>query len=155
VKKLYCLTPPPGIAVRDWVHEFWRDLDTKIAGVPKTPTIGAGKRTTKKNLEQWNDLVIELAAWTQHKVVAIHPFCEGNGRMARLMTNLILTRFGLQSTDIKYEGEDKERYLKALCAIDRDNDFRRLKQLIVSGVYRSYEKLLAAQKRAKSAVGNK
>jgi hypothetical protein len=39
--------------------------------------------------------------------------------------------------------------------VDRDKDFRRLKQLIVSGMYRSYEKLLAAQKRAKSAVGNK
>jgi len=75
--------------------------------------------------------------------------------MARLMTNLILYRFGLQPTNVKYEGDDKERYLRALCAIDYENDFRPLKQLIVQGMYHSYEQLLAAQKRAKSLRDNK
>lgn len=155
IKKLRCMTPPPGTAVRSRMYEFWRELDTRISAMPHKPAKASGKKTTKKNLERWNDQVVDLAAWTQYKMAAIHPFVEGNGRMARLMTNLVLYRFELQPTDIKYEGEDKERYLKALCAIDRKNDFRPLKQLIVQGMYRSYEQLLAAQKRAKSAVDNK
>jgi fido (protein-threonine AMPylation protein) len=155
VEKLRCLTPPPGTAVRNRMYEFWRELDTKIAALPSKPAKASGKKEAKKSLAHWNDQVLDLAAWTQYKMAAIHPFAEGNGRMARLMTNLILYRFGLQPTDIKYEGDNKERYLKALCAIDRRNDFRFLKQLIVQGIYRSYQKLLAAQKRAKSAVGNK
>jgi len=155
VKKLRCMTPPPGTAVRNRMYEFWHELDTKIAAMPDKPAKASSKKTIKKNLEQWNDQIVDLAAWTQHKVASIHPFAEGNGRMARLMTNLILYRFGLQPTDIKYEGENKERYLNALCAIDRENDFRPLKQLIMKGMYRSYGQLLAAQKRAKSAVENK
>jgi fido (protein-threonine AMPylation protein) len=155
VEKLRCIKPPPGTAVQNHMYAFWSELDAKISGTPAKPAKASGKKTAKKNLEKWNDQVIDLAAWTQYKMVAIHPFAEGNGRMARLMTNLILYRFGLQPTDIKYEGENKERYLDALCAIDHKNDFRPLKQLIVSGMYRSYEKLYAAQKRAKSAAGNK
>jgi len=149
VKKLRCLTPPLGTAVRNRMYEFWRDFDTKISSIPKGPARGSGAKAKKRNLEAWNNFVIDLAVWTQYKMVAIHPFCEGNGRMARLMTNLVLYRFGLQPTDIKYEGEDKERYLKALCSIDRKNDFRPLRQLIVSGMYSSYRQLLAAQERAK------
>jgi len=155
VKKLRCMTPPPGSMVREQMYAFWHELDAKIAAVPTKPAKASGKKTTKKNLEIWNDQIVDLAAWTQYKMAAIHPFAEGNGRMARIMTNLILYRFGLQPTDIKYEGENKEHYLEALCTIDRKNDFRPLKQLIVRGIYRSYGQLLAAKERAKSAAGNK
>ena len=155
IKKLRCMTPPPGIAVQGRMYEFWYELDAKISAMPTKPAEARGKKTKKKNLELWNDQVIGLAAWTQYKMAAIHPFADGNGRMARIMTNLILYRFGLQPTDIKYEGENKERYLEALCAIDHENDFRPLKQLIVKGIYRSYGQLLAAQKRAKAVAGNK
>ncbi len=51
---------------------------------------------------------------TDQKIVLIE--FEGNDRMARFMTNLVLYRFGLQPTSIKHEGENKERYLRALCA---------------------------------------
>ena len=41
------------------------------------------------------EAVIELAAWAHSEWVRIHPFCNGNGRIARLLTNAILMRYGL------------------------------------------------------------
>ena len=38
--------------------------------------------------------VIELAAWAHSEWVRIHPFSNGNGRTARLLTNAILMRYG-------------------------------------------------------------
>ena len=66
--------------------------------------------------------------------------------MARIMTNLILHRFKLQPTDIKYEGENKTAYLNALCKIDREGDYRQLRQLIIKGMIASYRRLVTAQK---------
>lgn len=39
--------------------------------------------------------VIELAAWAHSEWVRIHPFGNGNGRTARILTNAILMRYGL------------------------------------------------------------
>jgi hypothetical protein len=41
------------------------------------------------------EAVIELAAWAHSEWVRIHPFCNGNGRIARSLTNAILMRYGL------------------------------------------------------------
>jgi hypothetical protein len=41
------------------------------------------------------EAVIELAAWAHSEWLRIHPFCIGNGRIARLLTNAILMRYGL------------------------------------------------------------
>jgi fido (protein-threonine AMPylation protein) len=41
------------------------------------------------------EAVIELAAWTHSEWVRIHPFCNGNGRTARMLANAILMRYGL------------------------------------------------------------
>ena len=43
---------------------------------------------------------LELAALTHQKFVFIHPFVDGNGRVARLLMNLVLLRFGYPITII-------------------------------------------------------
>ncbi len=154
IKKLKCIIPPPGIAVQNKMYEFWRELDTKLAQVPQKQK-GGSQKELKKTLEERNAIVIDLAAWTQHKITSIHPFCEGNGRMARLMTNLVLYRHEFQPTDIKYEGENKEIYRDALCAIDRRGDYRLLSQLIVRGIITSYKKLVETQKKAAAKAKQK
>ena len=146
IKKLKYIEPPLGTAVQVRIYEFWREFDNRLSQIPNHPK-GKGK-TYRKTLGHRNDAVVDLAAWTQHQMAAIHPFCEGNGRMARMMTNLILYRFKLQPTDIKYEGENKVAYLDALGAIDRNGDYRSLKQLIIKGMITSYRRLVAAKKRA-------
>lgn len=55
---------------------------------------------------------VELAALFHYRYIRIHPFEDGNGRMARLMSNYILLRHGW--TMIVVRSRKKEEYLDAL-----------------------------------------
>ncbi len=135
-KKLTCIEPPPGRLVKERIYAFWRELDAKLSVIPRHP-----RARTRTQMKKWRNEVFDVAAWAQHQVAAIHPFCEGNGRMARLMTNVILSRYRLPSGQVKYDKkEDKERYLAALCQADTYNDYERLKELIIKSVYEAYVK---------------
>ena len=62
---------------------------------------------------------IELAAFFHHKFVYIHPFLDGNGRTARLLTNVILIGNGYPFTvPLKV---DRPQYLRALSEADHGN----------------------------------
>jgi Fic family protein len=51
--------------------------------------------------------------------VWIHPFKDYNGRVARLLTNLIALNFGLPALEIKAEtGADRQKYIEAMQAAD-------------------------------------
>jgi fido (protein-threonine AMPylation protein) len=145
VKKLACLEPPPGVAVTERFHSAWGDFECRLAKIPLVhPTDGEGARTV---LEE----IFDLATWGQYQIAATHPFCDGNGRMARLVTNMVLIRFGLPPSRVKYEGEDKNRYLNALCQIDRHGDYELLKQLILSGSLETLEKEEKRRREAQQA----
>lgn len=55
------------------------------------------------------------------KLVTIHPWADGNGRMARLLMNWMQFEFGLIPSRIL--AEDKEEYIKALVATREQEDF--------------------------------
>lgn len=138
VKKLQCIEPPLGKVVEERMHAFWREMDNKVASLPRRSPRGESKSVRVKRRE-WNNSVIECATWVHHQITAIHPFCEGNGRMARIMNNVILRRFGLQPSDIRHLGDDKPRYLDALCQIDRAEDYLPLKRIVAEGMRTTYE----------------
>ena len=62
---------------------------------------------------------LELIAEHHARFERIHPFLDGNGRTGRLVTNLVLLRFGYPPALI-YK-RDRERYLMALRRADRDD----------------------------------
>jgi hypothetical protein len=39
--------------------------------------------------------ILDLAAWAHSEWVRIHPFANGNGRIARILANFVLIRYGL------------------------------------------------------------
>ena len=59
---------------------------------------------------------IELAALLHYRYVRIHPFDDGNGRIARLLMNYVLLRHGYPMIIVK--SNDKENYLNTLNVCD-------------------------------------
>ena len=59
---------------------------------------------------------VELAAKLYHRFAHIRPFEDGNGRLARLLLNLVLLRHGYGIAVLK--AADQPRYLAALAAAD-------------------------------------
>lgn len=134
VKKLACIEPPPGVIVNQRIYEVWRDFEERLAEIPFVTPTDEGK------LEEKLDVIFDLATWVQYQIAAIHPFCEGNGRMARLVTNMVLLRFGLPPSRVKFEGENKSQYLSALCQVDRHGDYAPLRDIVIRGSLETLEK---------------
>jgi hypothetical protein len=65
----------------------------------------------------------EIAARFHHRLVAIHPFANGNGRHARQMADMLLqslrsSPFTWGSASLNEESQARDRYLAALRAAD-------------------------------------
>jgi len=75
----------------------------------------------KNNFENKKIHPIVLAAIFHHKFVSIHPFDDGNGRIARLIMNLILMQKDYPPVVIKKDDENKNAYYFALSQADTGN----------------------------------
>lgn len=84
--------------------------------------------------------IISLLSWFQHRFVLIHPFNDYNGRVARLLTNLLLLNLGLPIITITAEtGEERGKYIEAMKAADK-HDYSKLENLIAEALRESLEK---------------
>ena len=97
----------------------------------------------KQYYEQREDLpmseYVKHVVRVHHKVTAIHPFAEGNGRTSRAFMNVQLVRAGMIPVYIKVE--DKADYIKALARADELQDYDELYEIIFKLIFRSYADL--------------
>lgn len=94
-----------------------------------------------KDEELFLSELIALLAWFQHRFVWIHPFQDYNGRIARLLTNLILLNLDLPIITITAEtGEEREHYITAMKVADQ-HDLSKLETLIAEALQKSLEKV--------------
>ncbi len=108
--------PPPAARVPQLLYEFIDELRHRQSLLRTTPSA---------------DQVAELLAYAHHRLVAIHPFTNGNGRTARLFTNLLAYNYGYQEV-VLYQravGEARMCYLAAIRQAD-EYDLRGLQALI-------------------------
>jgi Fic family protein len=101
----------------------YRIKNVRITGAKKTPPDFSKTpvliekliqeiKNSKKN-------PVEIAAYLHYKLVEIHPFSDGNGRVARLLTNLYLIQKGYPPIVLKKENRSK--YYKYLRSADAGN----------------------------------
>lgn len=83
---------------------------------------------------------IELAAVFHHKLAAIHPFTDGNGRVSRLAMNVILMKAGYPPAIIR--NEHREDYYNALEKADH-GDLLPIIDLIAAEVKHNLEVMLS------------
>jgi Fic family protein len=75
---------------------------------------------------------ILLAAELHERLLAIHPFIDGNGRTARLVMNLILLQNGYAIANIKGDDESKIHYYNALETAQTKNNKEELRSVVTS-----------------------
>lgn len=86
---------------------------------------------------------IILAALFHYRFIRIHPFDDGNGRVARILMNFILMQFGYPPVIIKTE--DKENYYAVLRLADAD-ELEPFVEYITENLIRSLEIMVRGAK---------
>ena len=124
--------------VYDWAGQYRRSNpnvgDFLPPAVQQVPTLLYQFVEEVQYRQQSTHTEAELAAllaYAHHRFVAIHPFTNGNGHIARLLTNFLAFRYGYQEVELyqRAAGEDREVYLRAIKA-GNSLDYRALEQLI-------------------------
>lgn len=118
----------------------YRNGDVFISGSDHTPPSGFRVPEEMNTLVKWikkeryNYHIIELSALIHHKLVAIHPFWDGNGRVARIIMNILIIQAGYPMTIILKN--DRRRYYRVLSEADKGN-YKNLCEFLAQNVIRS------------------
>lgn len=89
----------------------------EYASVADTPILMGELMEWYRKEEEKDELhPVALAALLHYKLVRIHPFDDGNGRISRLLMNYVLLKNNLPTVVIK--SADKRNYLSALNSAD-------------------------------------
>jgi Fic family protein len=101
----------------------YRTQNVRIVGAKSRPPdfskVPALMDKLIKEVSSMKEHPIVKTAYLHHKFVAIHPFSDGNGRAARLVSNLILMRYGYPPVVLKKE--DRKKYYDSLRKADSNN----------------------------------
>ena len=116
--------------------------DFTFAAASRVPELMSGferdvlKRNTPCNFKDRADVVRALAE-THVELVLIHPFRDGNGRVARVLSTLMALQAGLPLLDFGLlAGEKKEAYFAAVQA-GLDKNYRQMGTLFAEIIERS------------------
>ncbi len=98
------------------------------------------------------DMLVEYNSYPSHPItkrVALmhlmfehtHPFCDGNGRIGRILNNYVLIREGFVPINIKFI--DRQLYYQAFKDFDLKNSIEIMEEIVGKALLNSYHKRLA------------
>lgn len=121
--------PPKFFLVPQLMEDFTKDLQTRIENLPKIDD------------ENFLNEFVSLLAWSHHRFLWIHPFKDYNGRIARLLNNIILLNLNLPPIELKVETKSgRRKYIEALQSADNHN-YPRLEKIIKSAIEEATQEL--------------
>ncbi len=137
--------------ILSWHRDLFKETKPDIAGIVRRHQVAISASRFDPPLYIELDLLLEeffdwyeregkrmdpvtLAALVHLKFVTIHPFSDGNGRISRLMMNLVLNKNGFPMLDIEYA--NRNSYYNALERSQVTGDDRPF----VLWLYRTYKK---------------
>lgn len=89
-----------------------------------------------------DDYFLERIAKFHLEFERIHPFCDGNGRIGRVLINQQMAQFGLPPVVIRNKGK-REHYYPAFVEYINDQSTERLERLLALALIESLHKRLA------------
>lgn len=126
----------------------YRSINVRISGSEHIPAHFLQVEHDRKELFDWYNTEkdrlhpVALAALFHFKFVYIHPFTDGNGRVARLLMNLILMQAGYPPAIVKANSEYRLNYYQALEQASVQQETDSFVQLIADCVEESLERYL-------------
>lgn len=114
--------PPKPHLIPELMENILRDVRERLKHLPK--------------LDEpfFIDSLTELLAWTHHQFLFIHPFFDYNGRIGRLLINIILLNLNLPPIELKIETPTgRKKYIRALQQADQ-GDLSELQKLIRAAI---------------------
>lgn len=107
------LTPPEPPQIIYLMYQFLDNLNFKIS------------------ISKAKEEIIETLIYAHYEYVKIHPFNNGNGRMGRILMNLVAMKFGYNPLGLyQKEGESRKIYIQSMQMADNGN-FVLLRSLIL------------------------
>lgn len=121
--------PPAFYIVPQLSKDFLEDLTERLKHLPSVES------------DLFFDALVDLLAWAHHRFLWIHPFQDYNGRLARLLTNVILLKLDLPPIELKVETKQgRKRYIQALQDADK-GDLQKLQTLLQEAIEEAAEEL--------------
>lgn len=123
-------TPPKYQLLSVLMENYCKDMEERLKHLPTLDQPGFLKE------------LIRFLAWTHHKFLWIHPFKDYNGRIARLLTNVILFNLNLPPIELKVETKaGRDGYVEALKNADED-DYLKLEKIIKQAIEETTQDLV-------------
>ena len=126
----------------------YRDLQVLISGAKHVPPQPYLVQKEIESLFLWyNDNKdklhpVVLSAEMHERLVTIHPFIDGNGRTARLLTNLILLQNGFPIAILKGDIDSRLKYYSALETAQVEHNKESFINLIIQNLEEMLQRMI-------------
>ncbi len=118
----------------------WVRVGAHIGADPKDVDRLVGEVLTKYFSDRESN-IIERISRLHLSFESIHPFCDGNGRIGRVLNNYALLREGYVPINIAFA--DRARYYDAFKEYDRHGEIKIMEEIVGRALTNSYHKRLA------------